>query len=115
MYFVDSDRPGGPAAVGSRKCQKKQDFPGNSGGDSPALYVFLYFLDLLNAKYTFLAAKRFRNFPHTSNNNQSSLFHRQDPLVQALLGEYMYIDIHVDIDIDIDVDIDTYIYRYRYI
>jgi hypothetical protein len=64
-------------------------FLGNSAGHSPALYVFLYFLDLLNAKYTFLAAKRFPHFPPAIRYTHSSLFHRQDPLEQALFGEKM--------------------------
>ena len=69
MYFVDSDRKSGVYFVDSDKPSGAAgwlSWLGGSGAggepNSPALLVFSYFLHLLNAKSTFLAAKRVRDF-----------------------------------------------------
>ena len=54
----------------------------------PGLYVFLYSVDLVNAKYTFLAGKRVRHFcGHPTAHSPISLFFARTPKRQALFGE----------------------------
>ena len=77
VYFVHSDKPSGTAGwdclgclgwlggrwrSGAAEGQKVLNFLGNSGGHFPALYVFQYFLALMNAKYTFVQRKCVRHF-----------------------------------------------------
>ena len=88
----------------------------------PGLHVFLYFLDLKNAKCSFFQRKCVRHFAnHPPEPPPISLFSARTPKRQALFGDIRYIYIrdiyrHMYIYIYIYTYIDTYIDTYiRYI
>ena len=112
VYFVHSKTPSGTAGWAWLGClgglggrgnpraseeQKTLKNLAKMARDFPGLYVFLYFLDLMNAKCTFFQRKCVRNFTDQPPAPPPiSLFSARTPQRKPLFGEYRYIyKIHI--------------------